>query len=585
MKKTNYNVIKDKILASDKITSAIESMASGKMIISEFDMNILNFFAYFLNLPGLLIIFHIFLEKNCSPVIKKDCFGYDLLGIVIKLKNFNAIHLIVSKLTQNPPAYGNFPSLNLEMLQALFELGISNIGPLIDSRFFKIDLKEELSHSYPFIQKSAFYDNFPISDSDIKKELIETKNSKIALKNVKIEVLDIYDITNTFENMRKFLKSIQENCGVDDNIYISNTLETLINLKFSSYVFFVLLKNLMILIFELLMFYFLFTAIGEIITTQIDQIILNPTLIVIVFILIYYISLYLGITEIKEICGSGLKKHFSSFKNWVDLLYFLCILVATLYSNYLYVYDITENTDLNLTSIFYVLRSLLAFSFCLRTIFVFLIFDFFGPMLRIICFSFFHCLKILFIYVCFIIALIYIVGFLFRNDSITDSNGSDKYPFNFRMLYFVYGLFSLMFGDSNTYFEMVGENNQNTGLFYFDYLVMTIIMIVIMLNLIISVIAEGYAKYNEKKINYINKTTMDLCLDIDSHYNVVYIKRNQPYQWYYLILDINKFLLQSIILGKVFCYKRLEGKFFAKSQVEENLKDEIILDNSLNWIE
>ena len=585
VKKTNYNVIKNKILASDIITSSIESMASGKMMISKFEMNILNFFAYFLNLPGLLIIFNIFLEKNCSLVIKKDCFGYDVLGIAIKLKNFNAINLIISNLTQNPPAYGNFPSLNLEMLQALFELGMPNVGPLIDSRFFKIDLKEEASTSYPFVQKSAFYDNLPISESDIKRDLIKTKNSKIALRNVKIDVLDIYDITNTFENMRKFFTSIRGNYPVNDSIYICKTLEAIINSKFYSYVFFVLVKNVMILGFEAFMFFLLFTAIGEIITSQIDQIILNSTFIVIFFVINYYISFYLGYTEVKEIYSSGLKKHFMYFKNWVDLIYFLCLLLMTLYSNYLYVYNITEKNDLNLTSVFYVLRSVLAFSFCLRAIYAFLIFNFFGPMLRIICFSFFHCLKILFIYACIIVALIFIVGCLLRNDSINDSNGFNKYPFNFRMLYLVYALFSLMLGDSSTYFEMVEENNQNTGLFYFDYFVITVIMIVIMLNLVISVISEGYGIYNEKQLNYINKTTMDLCLDIDTNYRVVYIKRNQPSQLFYLILDINKFLLSSLILGKAFSYKRVEGKIFAKSQIEENLEYEYILDNGLKWIE
>ena len=135
-----YEQIDDEIRKSQIFKKGFSEVASGTCRIGKFKMHILNFFAYKMNLAVLMILFDIFKEIDCLINIETDDFHNDVLDIAIKSQFHDMIVLIIEKISENPPGFGKWPSLNAEKLLRLFELRIPCVGKLIDSRFFTLNL-------------------------------------------------------------------------------------------------------------------------------------------------------------------------------------------------------------------------------------------------------------------------------------------------------------------------------------------------------------------------------------------------------------------------------------------------------------
>lgn len=158
----NYEALKEnkKNMKLEEISEAIR----GNSTIIKFRMSLLNFFAYLSNIPCLVVLSSIILEENLEILIFEDSFGRDLLDIGIEKGFDDLLGLIISLLSKARPKFGSWPGFNLNKIIRLLDLRMPEVGNLLDSRLFKIDLPEELIFSHTFnLPKSRFYEGFPLN--------------------------------------------------------------------------------------------------------------------------------------------------------------------------------------------------------------------------------------------------------------------------------------------------------------------------------------------------------------------------------------------------------------------------------------
>ena len=566
-----YEQIDDEIRKSQIFKKGFSEVASGTCRIGKFKMHILNFFAYKMNLAVLMILFDIFKEIDCLINIETDDFHNDVLDIAIKSQFHDMIVLIIEKISENPPGFGKWPSLNAEKLLRLFELRIPCVGKLIDSRFFTLNLKTESLSSFPFrYYKVLFSDSFPIDENQIKSELIKSEPSNFCFfessklcRKAKIQILDVKDLTKDGKTINKLLNTIAENCEIDHDIFASKFLESLIDVKFFSYALFVQLKELIIYIFEAILYAYM--MVNRYICAACDQSPVEETWIGIG--ICCYIVCYLLVNESREIIKSGFSRYITNPRNVIDILYIVS------YSSYLIFAVVIVAGQYNQTSAFdpspveQVLRCVALFFLSIRIFYILQLVDFVGSTVRVIYNSVVYSLKLGIVFLMIMAALTISIGALQNTNATINTN---KYN-----LYLVYAIYSLVLGDTSTYFELAYENPTLISLYYVIYFAISSVLIIIMLNLWITVIADGYGRGKEILKNYSNKSYFDLILADDNNYSFKN-KKSKRTKWIHYLRDGILEFFKLIFKGEISVNRWLEGSYYVISHiptVEETFSD------------
>ena len=577
--KKNYESVLVKLEENIK-SDDLENLASGNLTLSDqCKLHILNFFAYFKNVKALCVLFTIFLNKGCNLKIDKDPFNRDVLDIALEYKNFSLCKSIIEDLTRNPPPMGKWPSFNLEKLIAIFKMKIPDPGRLIDSRLFNVDLDPKFNFCKPFKGlKAMFFNEFPKND-EIKEELFSIHLSKYfkwiqflhqflhpsstsTVDFVQIQENDMVGLIEEFKNIRLFLKSIYENYTPYDDIYKSVFVEALIENKWYSYCFKLFEKEMLIFSFEVL-----FQQNGlSLVENQIflENAEVPRTNLYIIVVIGVFIIFYLLFREIKEFVKEGFS-YFNSVKSVIDIFYLLAYGSVEVLLLIMVVSDQNFKSNENTTvQIYYLLKSSLFFFFCIKGIWFVQISPKLGSMLRIIFYSALHTVNFFVAYMCLICTLIVSITGLHRIESSAD------YFLNF------IANVQLSMGDASSFFNLLDNSWITMYGIYVYYIISTGIITILSLNLLITILGDGYAIINSKQQNLINQTTLAVCLDLDSGYEVtegLELKKKQNIIATFYRIFI--FLLNSIILSKVKVSHRLCGKcflIFQRKSFEETIR-------------
>jgi len=572
-KKKNYELVRVKLEENIKFED-LENLASGNLTLSnQCKLQILNFFAYFQNVKGLCVLFTIFLNKGCSLKIEKDSFNRDVLDIALEYKNFSLSKSIIEDLTRNPPPIGKWPTFNLDKILAIFNMKIPDTGRLIDSRLYKIDMSPNESLSKPFVGiKAAFFEDFP-KNEELKEELFYNRSNFIKyipflnhpnfVDYVQILSSDIIGVTEKFENIRLFLKKIYENYTPYDDIFKSVFVESLLEKKWYSYCFKLFLKEIFIFAFEVIFEqYGLETAFDMVTIEKIE--IPNPNLYILLVIGVFIIF-YLLFREIKEFVKEGFS-YFTSVKSFIDIFYLISYGSFEIFLFNMIVSDLNYICCPISVEIAFILKSLLYFSFCLKGLWFVQVSPALGSMFRIILYSAIYSINFFVAYICLICALIISVSGLRPLGSRADV-----------FLNFIANV-QVTMGDSSSFFNLIDNSIIRMYALYGYYILSTLIITIISLNLFITIVGNGYAVLTSKEKNLINHTTLLVCLDLDSGYEItgglgLKVKKSKMG----FLNGICKFLLRAIILSKVKVRDRLFGKCFLISR-RKNFEDTICLE-------
>lgn len=119
---------------------------------------------------------------------------------------------------------------------------------------------------------------------------------------------------------------------------------------------------------------------------------------------------------------------------------------------------------------------------------------------------------------CFVLTLLAIqagiIGLWFSKDN------DDTFK---RNIIGVYAIYSLALGDSNYYFNYYGDDNITEypkKTLYIYYFLATLVLTIIMLNLLITILSEGYEIVKEKERNLVNEAYLSLDVEAISKYHV-----------------------------------------------------------------
>lgn len=553
----NYAEMKQNLQTSN--LNLMRDASSGAFRIPKYRLPLLNWFAYLCNIPTLVILCDIITEQQLEFVILEDENKNDLLDIGIALGDYSLLVVIIRFLAKVKPKFGTWRGLTANKITDLMEMKIAEVGLLLDSRLFKVEISNDIKYSHSFSRpKTRFYDNLP-NEKDIQRDLKSKKaiSRKTGKKSIMVEILDIPEMLEHKDNINKVLRSVWYNYSGFSDIYKSRTVLALVNHKFFTYGLYAQLKEGIIFAFEAYMYRQL-CVIFFLNCKECNYEFLSSYNVYLA--LSYYIICYLFINELKELYSSRFG-YFLKWKNILDVLYavswtlFSIGISLVFHKHYFRIdYPMFIAFAQSVSSIFVVLL-------CLKGVYISQMFEFIGSMIRIVIFSIFYSVKLFIVVVILVVILTLGLGQTFYAKANVDGSAQSTQ--------ITFYTFLMIFGDSSEFRGLQDEYPGVTWLLYAYYLVASVVFLV-MLNLLITVIGEGYGEVKEQEKNFAIQTMLDVCLDIDDNNQLKFRKPRVKKTIISRVQDFAVFCFYSIFLSKIIVDLKNSGRVFAISTIMGN---------------
>ena len=554
-----------KRLSSDDI----KFLAQRDLRLMNVQMPILNFFAYFYDLEMMAFLFELF---SATPLeIFPDFRDKDLLEIAIDFKNRSMIDLIIQETTKNPPSYGSWKKLTGKIMKTLFQFQIDKLGSFMDSRVFPIQVDANLRFSgFFFYTNSIVVDKFPLSDYDIKEKLTEEiKDPEGLYQTTEFRFLDI---KNYVADKNFLLSEINDNFPGDNDIYGSNVISAMAYHHWLTYGYVMYLIKLVIFALEFVFFFKITDYLRS------DPSLPNSTgAIVVVYLVVFYLIIILEFhTEFTELRNSGLRRYISSDDNIIDVFAIGIYSIMVIFYSLQYHYVLTSFPDG-----FYdkklIVQGFFYFFMALRILWMFQVFPGMGFYIRMIAYA----IRYIFLFFWFFILLIVVVCFSFAgvagNEGLTQNTS-----WNFGNFYRV---FKAALGDSGDFMQIIDPSLERYGYIYFLYFVVAIILQIIMLNIVITILADGYADLKNYRKEFSNKTIISSIVRLKSSAVITEIKKTEikggeikeklHYRWYESVFFYIKFIFASYFCNKILTRQKFKGEFFVYSYLTNSCQEKV----------
>ena len=521
-------------------------------------MPILNFFAYFREIEVMEFIFELFSDVPIE--IFPDFENKDFLEIALELNNKAMIDLIIRETSKNPPSFGCWKNLSMKVLKQLFDKEIDNMGTFIDSRVFPIMVDKDLKFSgHFFYTNSLIINQLPLSESIIKDHLIQRPGRNELEQNTEFRFVDIKE----FVYSKDFLfDTINDNYPGENDLYGSNALQALANHHWLSYGYVCYLIKLVIFALEFL-FFFKIT----------DYLRSDPSLpsekggmVVLILVVFYLIIVFEFHTEISELRKSGLRKYFRSDDNIIDVMAITTYLVMVIFYTLQYHYILTsyppEFFDKKL-----VVQGFFYFFMALRILWMFQVFPGMGFYIRMTAYM----IRYIFQFFWFFILLIIIVCFSFAGVAGNEGLTQDA-SWNFGNFYRVY---KAALGDSSDFMQIIDNSFARYGYVYFLYYVVSIVLQIIMLNIVITILADGYSDLKNYRKEFSNKTIISSIIRLKANATIVEIPSKKHYKLYESVIFYIRFIFMSYLCNKLLVREKFKGEFFVYSYLTGSCEEKV----------
>lgn len=565
----SINEFKDKI--KQKISNDdLKKLSLRGLKICDVDMPILNYFAYHKEIEIMKFLFETF--ENQSLEIFPDFRDKDVLEIALELKNITMINLIINETTKNPPSYKSWKNLSKNIILSLLKFKINNLGSFIDSRSFAIKTNGSLNYSAYFPGfKSFVCDKLPLSEKSIRDFLIKSHKRDDSQNEYLIELrfLDIKDFVLDGEYC---LKEINDFYSGENEIYASRVVNALASKHWLAYGIVGYLVKFIFVAFELFYFYSLTDYIPSFPTEKYPTVTADSTiLILIVFGIIILLEF---IPEFEEVRKKSLKIYLSSEEKLFDFFAIIFFIIMFVYYSMQYHYavnneQLTENfleSKLILQGLFYMI---VGWRICWMS----QILPNFGFYLRMITYTIQYILLFFILFALIIVIICWtLAGAIGDLDKTTDFNWSIG---NFLKVY------KAAFGDTQDFFQIFEPGTPRYNFIYFLYFVVSIILQVILLNIVITLLAEGYGNLRIHAENLKLKANINSLMGAKGKNKLLLVENKVHYKWYESVLYYIKFSIYNYLLRKTITRENFKGNFFVFSCIAD--VDRVLADQTKNY--
>lgn len=578
-----YKRNEDKMRFSDfknKIKSQIEdfrSLSIRGLRLSNIEVPILNYFAYFYDLETLQFLFEMFQEQELE--IFPDFRNFDVLEIAIEQKNLTLIDLIINETTKNPPSYGCWKNLSKKTMIALFKMQVDNLGYFLDSRVFPLKISNHLRFSTNFLHsKSLVCDSLPLLDDDIRNYLIKLPKKNNKDSRTKLTEFYFLDIKNFVSDNDYCFQEINDYYSADNQIYASKVLSAMGYKHWFSYGFMGYLSKFVLIALEL---FFLFQFTDYIPSLPTEELKTKTGFTSILVLVIFGIIIFLELkTEILELKNSHLSIYLRTEQNIFDIItisLFIIMFVFLCIQYHNTVYDITFPDDFFDRKLF--VQGIFYFMVALRILWMLQILPSFGFYLRMITYT----IRYIFLFCWIFIGFIIIVCWSFAG-VVGDVGLTTSASWSFGNFYRIY---KAAFGDTQDFFEILDKETLRYSFSYVAFFIVSLVLQVILLNIVITLLAEGYGNLREYQDRFGLKAIIDANMGVKGTNKIKLVETKLHYKWYESVAFYVKFYVYNYFCGLILSREKFQGNFFVFSYIskninkkEENLKERYYINSS-----
>ena len=542
----------------------LNSLLNGKSIIAELGMSLLNYIAYYKNGDMMNYLFQIIKRRNCKIEMVPDNFKKDPLQIAIEYKDKFMIDVLIVHMTDNPPEFNKWPNLSRDLFESLFVMKIGKLGALLDSRCFLIRLPRRLADKTytdkKFITKSVVLEKDQTFEHSINEFLARhnrpTDKKKEYIQEIELFTTDIVNIAQQ-EIKGSFLGKILNNYEKESEIYDSKFLKELLYSKWMIFGKHVFASNFIIVVIEILIYFVCLANVIENFKFGIYGISQNY-----LYLVCLWGSLIIVIYgEIKELKNAGFWNYIYSEKNIMDVIFTILFTIINFITTIAGMAHYTLENNSFYYETFLFLRAFLYVSFLVRCMYIFKIIPKIGFYLRMITYTFKFMLMFL---------LLFVVLLLCLTVSINSAVFYDDWSVAIAQWFFSYfAFYKLSFGDFSDYFTILPDQNvKSTVLYYFFFFLSSILFSILLLNLVIAILSDGYGKMKDLEDKCITREDMMLIHETNLYTKFITIKEiphNQIYKriafhvgCIFIYLIFHKILIQKKIFGSLFIYSRIK---------------------------
>lgn len=543
---STFSQFKEKIMNNFDL----KALCSKDLLLLDYKMPILNYFAYFLDLDTLQFLFELF-EK--TPLeIYPDFLDRDVLEIALALKNRTMVQMIIIETTKSPPTIDCWMKLSSDTMNKLYEMEIDKLGSFIDSRAFSIKVDNNLSFSLPFFQTRSFItDKLPIDNEDIKDYLIKPAKSSNSI--TELTEFRFLDIKNYAKDGNYGLEAINNNFPAENDIFSSEVITAMSNKHWYSYGLVGSLMKLILIALELFFFY----TISDYLPTD-AKFSVDSGARGIICLVIFYIIVFLEIrTEILEVKSSGLRRYLRSDQNFIDMVALMTYVVMVIFYTMQYHFYTFSSYPENFLEIKVIVLAFFYFIVALRMLWMFQIFPNFGFYLRMITYTiksiflFYWIFLLVIVIICWSLAGLKGDGYLTQQLSWNAGN--------------FFRIYKAAFGDVDDFFGIIDENLMRYGFMYFLYYVISIILTVILLNILITLLGDAYGTLKEYQDQFNQKTIVSCTMAVIGNGKLKKFESKVHYKWHESCIFYVKFFFYAYFREIVLVRERFGGNYFVYS--------------------
>ena len=554
-------------LCSKYSEAEIIRISNDKFSVAEGRTHILNYYALSRRYEFMKVILKLYEKYRIPLFLHKDYLGFDVLEISIRMKDYNMVQTLVDYLIKFPPAMGKL-QLTKNVLMNLFALRIKNIDKLLDSRIFILK-----PHDLNCLYSSEFQNSkyLVVEDSDSEamdyEKLVKSNdksNDEISYI-VEAKIIDIEYLLGENNNrkalqeFKEFLISIRKTFVSGDEIYQSEVIEEMVNFLWHVHAKQAFIVNFTWVIVKSCLLYVL----GYVLNSINNGIYWKK--VDIFFLFSWYVFIFFDLkTEYQEFKTiKSLRIYLSIKENIIDLLYLLSL---TIFVTMLLSMEITKLNENN-SKIFYDIllmdRSIFNFLLSLKIFIMLEISIRIGFYIRLIVFT----MKfVLVFYFCFFILILAVsVGIAGSMHSERSDDALKSYAEVFLYTY------KVSMGDFDDFLD-INKNSYTQIVVYVYFFFGTGILSILMLNLLVTILGEGFAIMKSKERNHVNQATLASITSILLTKNVISYqtkkkitgKKKKAFLRFRLIL--NAFFYG--FTGTLKTHHKIQGKYLVFSKIQ-----------------
>lgn len=532
--------------------------------VTEGKIHILNFYALPRRYEIIKLLLKLYDQYRIPLSLHKDYYDLDVLEISIRMKDYNMAQTLVDYLIKYPPAMEKL-KLTKNTLMGLFALGIKNIDKLLDSRIFVLkpyDLNCLYSSQFKNSKYLVVEDPDPESINYKKLVKLNDKSDDNISYLVEVKIIDIENLLgennkeNALQEFKEFLISIRKTFVSGDEIYQSEVIEEMVNFLWHVHAKQAFIVNFTWVIVKSCLLYVL----GYVLNSINNGIYWKK--VDIFFLLSWYLFIWFDFnTEYQEFKTiKSLPIYLSIKENIIDLLY---LITLTIFVSMLLAMEISGLNEHN-SQLFYDIllmdRSIFNFLLCLKIFIMLEISIQIGFYIRLIVFTMKY---VLIFYLCFFILILAVsVGIAGSMHSEHSDDAAKSYAEVFLYTY------KVSMGDFDDFLDI--NNGSYTQIVVYVYFFFgTGILSILMLNLLVTILGEGFAIMKSKERNYVNQVTLASITSILLTKSVISYQQNKQNAFLRLILNNFLYGFRSTLRT----HHQIHGRYLVFSKIKNTLNE------------